>query len=143
MTDIVLTNHEDGKVEVLCSSDFAGMWVSALLRNRTYYRNASDEDEGNGVDCTTEEANKIVDLAPNSGFTVELKNGAEFLQQRMNEATGIIAKYGSIDGVHHKKWVIDAVARCLLGNEYHAWVADIKNGEDGPDTYPYDEGISP
>jgi hypothetical protein len=27
--------------------------------------------------------------------------------------------------------------------EYHDWVAKCRNGEDGPDSYEYDEGIAP
>lgn len=79
-----------------------------------------------------------------------------------------IGAYGGIDGAHHKDWVLDQVARILNGaeiivvearwgqlnnnhteyrvrvgeptNEYIAWVADMMNGEDGPNTYSYDEG---
>ena len=78
-----------------------------------------------------------------------------------------IQKYGGIDGAHHKDWVLDQVARILNdtpveiklakwsnGQEeyrftvdatqrYFDWVAECKNGEDGPDTYSYEEGIAP
>lgn len=79
-----------------------------------------------------------------------------------------IGMYGSIDGAHHKDWVLDQVARILHGApvqvsvakwengtenlryrvgeptaEYTAWVVELKAGEDGPDTYGYDEGIAP
>ena len=79
-----------------------------------------------------------------------------------------IGKYGGSDGAHHKDWVLDQAARLLLGapmtakearwanghvemrfsvgeptSEYHAWVADLKSGEDGPETYGYDVGIAP
>jgi hypothetical protein len=79
-----------------------------------------------------------------------------------------ISRYGGIDGAHHKQWVLDQVARILLGTpvnvtlakwenghqeeryhvgepsaEYTAWVADLRAGEDGPNTYDYDEGIAP
>ena len=79
-----------------------------------------------------------------------------------------ISMYGGIDGGHHKQWVLDQVARILLGTpvnvtlakwenghqeerfhvggpsaEYTAWVAQMKAGEDGPNTYDYDEGIAP
>ncbi len=55
----------------------------------------------------------------------------------------IASQYGQIDGAHHKSWVIDQMVRTLLGDEYAAWVADYKRGEDGPDTYSWDEGIAP
>lgn len=79
-----------------------------------------------------------------------------------------IAKYGGIDGSHHKTWVLDQVAQILHGtpvivtlakwddgqseyrvqleeptSKYHEWVKELKAGEDGPDTYYYDQGIAP
>lgn len=79
-----------------------------------------------------------------------------------------IAAYGGIDGEHHKAWVLDQVARILHGTPvirklarwddghselrfhtgkpsqaYLDWVVEMKDGEDGPDTYSYDEGIAP
>lgn len=83
-----------------------------------------------------------------------------------------IQQYGSIDGDHHKAWVIDQVARVLKGTPvkvvvarwgtldaiveehyrfqtgeptqaYHQWVAEARTGEDGPETYDYDVGIAP
>lgn len=83
-------------------------------------------------------------------------------------ALEFIQRYGGIDGAHHKTWVLDQVARILLGSPiedmrraewddapaeyrfeigasdaYKAWVIECKAGEDGPDTYDYDEGIAP
>jgi hypothetical protein len=78
-----------------------------------------------------------------------------------------IQMYGGIDGAHHKDWVLDQVARALHGSpvtveearwdnghtelrysigdcaEYHKWVEAMCDGEDGPDTWEYDEGIAP
>jgi len=76
--------------------------------------------------------------------------------------------YGRIDGVHHKNWVLDQIARVLKGTpiiiklakwnngheeyriitgtpsqEYIDWVAERCDGEDGKHTYFYDEGVSP
>lgn len=80
-----------------------------------------------------------------------------------------ISRYGSIDGSHHKDWVLDQVARILHGTkvdvklakwanghseyriktaepsqEYHDWVLEMK-GEliDGEYEYYYEEGIAP
>lgn len=59
-------------------------------------------------------------------------------------ALEIIERFGSIDGDHHKTWVIDQVVRKLLGKGYAAWLVDMKDGEDGPNTYDeWDEGIAP
>ncbi len=84
-----------------------------------------------------------------------------------NWALRWIEQYGGIDGAHHKQWVLDQVARILLGApvtavearwedhppelratvgtcpEYEAWVISMREGEDGPETYDYDEGIAP
>lgn len=54
-----------------------------------------------------------------------------------------IAEYGGIDGAHHKQWVIDQMVRALTGDGYEAWVVRQRDGDDGPDTYEWDEGIAP
>lgn len=79
-----------------------------------------------------------------------------------------IGAYGGIDGAHHKDWVLDQAARALHGanpiiflakwgdgreewrirldeptQAYHDWVSELKSGEDGPETYSYEEGIAP
>lgn len=60
-------------------------------------------------------------------------------------ALQIAQRYGSIDGEHHKTWVIDQMCRALLEtpDAYAAWVAAKKAGEDGPETYSWEEGIAP
>ena len=58
-------------------------------------------------------------------------------------AMRFIEQYGGIDGEHHKTWVIDQVARALLGDGYEDWVAEWESGQDGPDTYAWDVGIAP
>jgi hypothetical protein len=47
------------------------------------------------------------------------------------------------DGAHHKDWVIDQMVRVLAGDEYEKVVTEAKAGEDGPETYKWDEGIAP
>lgn len=79
-----------------------------------------------------------------------------------------IERYSSIDGAHHKDWLIDQIARILnnvkviitkakwnngeeeyrfrLGEptlQYLEWVKEVKSGEDGENTYEYDFGIAP
>jgi hypothetical protein len=63
--------------------------------------------------------------------------------QKIKKALDIAASSGSINGDHHKMWVIDQMVRVLTGNEYIDWVCDVNDGEDGPDTYEWDEGIAP
>lgn len=79
-----------------------------------------------------------------------------------------IVMYSGIDGAHHKDWLIDQIARILQGtkiivtlakwenghqeerftldeppSDYWKWVEEMKDGEDGADTYAYDFGIAP
>jgi hypothetical protein len=52
-------------------------------------------------------------------------------------------KYAHYTGDHHKMWVIDQMLRLVLGDSYDVRVAEVKVGEDGPDTYDWDTGIAP
>ena len=63
--------------------------------------------------------------------------------ERINKAIEVAYQYGGIDGGHHKQWVIDQMLRALLGDAYAEWVKQWQDGEDGPDTYEWDEGIAP
>jgi hypothetical protein len=65
------------------------------------------------------------------------------LQERIDEAIAIAVRYGGIDGAHHKAWVIDQMVRALAPNLYPHIVAEAKAGENGPETYTWDEGIAP
>lgn len=62
---------------------------------------------------------------------------------RVNDAIDIAVRYGGTDGSDHKAWVIDQMVRVLAGDKYHEVVAEAKNGEYGPETYEWDEGIAP
>lgn len=64
-------------------------------------------------------------------------------EQRITAAIGIAVKYGGIDGAHHKDWVIDQMVRILSGDDYERIVDEARAGEDGPDTYAWEEGIAP
>lgn len=89
--------------------------------------------------------------------------------ERERWALEFIVRYGQVDGAHHKQWVLDQVARVLLGTQvevyearwsdgateerirlsetpsskYLAWVKEQRAGEDGPETYDYDVGVAP
>lgn len=65
------------------------------------------------------------------------------LSGRLQDALEIAEEHGGTDGAHHKAWVIDQMVRALTREGYADWVARVKNGEDGPDTYDWDEGIPP
>ena len=64
-------------------------------------------------------------------------------EERIEKAIELAVRYGGTDGDHHKAWVIDQVIRILAGDNYGTIVAESKNGEDGPDTYSWNEGIAP
>ena len=65
------------------------------------------------------------------------------LLTREEKAIEIAVRYGGIDGEHHKAWVIDQMVRALAGDRYAEIVRDAKAGDDGPDTYDWDEGVAP
>lgn len=57
----------------------------------------------------------------------------------------LIAQYGSIDGAHHKQWVLDQVARALqTPQEYQEWAESLKFDDNGQEIYSaWDTGIAP
>lgn len=78
-------------------------------------------------------------------------------------AMEFINRYGQIDGEHHKTWVLDQVARILMGTPVKSVEASWENGETeirstvgepsyeylcwrkeiAADDYGYEEGIAP
>ena len=96
------------------------------------------------------------------------KVAAEWLAgDRVEKAIELGFEYGSIDGGHHKMWVIDQMIRILTdcptvtrkatdvnqkeyeyqalaeSDKYRELLAAFRAGEDGPETYSWDEGIAP
>ena len=65
------------------------------------------------------------------------------MTEKERKAIEFIFEWGGIDGGHHKQWTLDQVARILAGEDYERFVDSFKNGDDGPDTYEWDEGIAP
>jgi hypothetical protein len=65
------------------------------------------------------------------------------IEARVLAALDLIHRYGGIDGDHHKQWVLDQVVRALMGDGYEAWATAQRAGDEGPDTYDWDEGIPP
>lgn len=57
------------------------------------------------------------------------------------KAAEIASSYGTIDGAHHKQWVIDQMLRKMLGAKgYKEWVAKMNSD---PEYEPWDVGIAP
>lgn len=65
------------------------------------------------------------------------------IYKRVELAKEIMVRYGGIDGSHHKTWCLDQMFRALTGVNYHDAVAQACAGEDGPNTYDWDEGCPP
>lgn len=42
--------------------------------------------------------------------------------RKIQRAMTVIERFGQAEGDHHKAWVIDQVARELVGNHYPSWV---------------------
>ena len=74
---------------------------------------------------------------------LKLEMAGEGAVTPVEKALYIIRRFGSIDGDHHKAWVLDQAVRVLTGENYPEFVAEAKAGEDGPETYGWDEGIAP
>jgi hypothetical protein len=75
-----------------------------------------------------------------------MRGDAEWGGVRMTpakKALEIALSYGQIDGSHHKAWVIDQIVRALTGSKYEEVIKANKVGEDGPETYDWDEGVAP
>jgi len=88
-------------------------------------------------------------------------------EERIEEALTIALQWSQFDGAHHKAWAIDQIVRTLTGcsevakqgvdhrgnpytypalgdsEEYVEFITKCKAGEDGPETYSWDEGIAP
>ena len=100
-------------------------------------------------------------------FPVELADTPFATFTSADWALHFIERYGGIDGAHHKQWLIDQLARILNdapvhvvearwegghteyridvgpSDKYATWVEEIKAGEDGPETYTWEEGVPP
>lgn len=47
-------------------------------------------------------------------------------RQKILNAIEFIAEWGTVDGAHHKQWVVDQVMRILAGESYENFVADFR-----------------
>jgi hypothetical protein len=81
------------------------------------------------------------------------------IQRRIDDVLQLVIRFGQIDGEHHQRWLIDQVVRGLSGGvpefdggevggfrateDYHEQIRRACDGEDGPDTYDWDQGIAP
>ena len=62
---------------------------------------------------------------------------------KINDALELAIESAQTDGGHHKAWYNDQIVRVLAGDKYDQVVSEAQDGEDGPETYSWDEGIAP
>ena len=63
---------------------------------------------------------------------------------RIRRALNLAFDYSQNDSPDHKAWAIDQMVRVLTGREgYKDFIRKHAEGEDGPDTYGWDEGTPP
>lgn len=75
----------------------------------------------------------------------DLEEANECLVTMIGRALKVIAEDGSIDGSHHKQWVLDQVVHFLTGTgeNYQKWITAHNTGPEGPNSYSWDIGIVP
>ena len=69
-------------------------------------------------------------------------------EDAIRKALDIAFFYGGIQGDHHRTWTIDQMVRALTAaplheGTYEDWIEEYRIGEDGQETYEWDEGIAP
>ena len=60
-----------------------------------------------------------------------------------DKALEVAMRYGQAPEPSHKAWVIDQMVRVLTGDGYAKWVSNFRRGEQGADTYVWDQGTAP
>lgn len=74
----------------------------------------------------------------------QMANVLDSYQTGLAQACGVAESYGnSVDGAHHKQWVIDQMLRKLLGEEYDEWVKQYNARATQDDLAEWDCGIAP
>lgn len=86
--------------------------------------------------------NRHVDT-PHGSWLITEEQEAENDADRITLALDLALSYGQTDGDHHKTWVIDQMVRTLACDRYDNVITEYCDGEDGPDTYSWDEGTAP
>ncbi len=105
--------------------------------------------KNDGAQCWTYtvqvDENQLKAAGVDLGQTISVVNEhvVKSLEDRVNMAVELAGNYGSTDGAHHKMWVIDQMVRILSDDRYEDFVAAVKHGDEGPETYEWDEGIAP
>ena len=64
-------------------------------------------------------------------------------ESKISAALGIAAQCATIDGGHHKMWVIDQMVRALTGDDYAEWIRVYESPDDEDEAWEWDTGIAP
>jgi hypothetical protein len=139
-----ITGVEEGplyKLPVDVTNDKIGVGGTAVVSTTQTSVAEVIGSNSNGRDVQTIAIAHGSPLLPKGTQLFTCRTGAD--TRGVDEALEIAVRYGGIDGSHHKDWVIDQIVRALAGNRYEEIVARARNGEDGPDTYDWEEGIPP
>lgn len=77
----------------------------------------------------------------------EMQDYLRKFANNIDKAIDVVENYATIDGGHHKQWVIDQFMRELLGDDYEAWKDSMEVKEEDGDGNCYvdewDTGIAP
>jgi hypothetical protein len=66
-------------------------------------------------------------------------------EEKIKEALEIAWTYATIDGCHHKMWVINQMVKALCGSEeeYRKWIEAYETPAEDGSRYEWDVGIAP
>lgn len=85
------------------------------------------------IDWTRDQYGELFDFLP----------VAEQLLKQNEDALELINNYAFIDGAHHKQWLLDQIARKILGDGYEDWRKTWLEQDGSWTTDHWDEGIAP
>lgn len=104
--------------------------LKVVYENDSSFRSSLDEAFNDGLSYTQALESAVVNLSSAK-------------EKQQNEVIGIAVRFGGFEQAHHKSWVIDQMVRSLSGNDYERVVKEARSGEDGENSYSWDEGIAP
>ena len=63
------------------------------------------------------------------------------MEEKISAALAVAEAWSTIDGAHHKQWIIDQMIRALTGDGYDEWVLQYNGNEE--ETDEWNVGIAP
>lgn len=113
--------------------------ISEHTRNKSQYTDIEwflNEDDAKAKLKTVKRLNR----GDEDYFSMRTENLSEpSYEERAGKALELIEQYGSVDGDHHKAWLIDQIVRSLTSLNYQKWIEDFEeNGQ-----FEWYKGIAP